>query len=109
MKTENGITQYFGSNLAELLSEKINSVYPDFDHASYTQAIARQVSELGYTQRIELHAKELSRCLPEDYDRAIRILIQILGPENPNQTGMFSNYYWVMPIGKYVGSVQARA
>jgi len=29
-------------------------------------------------------------------------LIGILGKENPNETGMFSNFYWVMPIGKFV-------
>lgn len=102
MKAEKGITQYFGINLAELLSEKIKFAYPDFNDKAYIQAIAEQVSELGYTQRIELHAKELSKCLPEDYERSINILIRVLGPENPNETGMFSSYYWIMPIGKYV-------
>ena len=102
MMTKNGITQYFGANLAELLADKIHAVYPDFDHTSYTQAIAKQVPDLGYSQRIELHAKTLSQYLPKDYPRAVRILIRILGEENPNETGMFSNYYWVMPIGKYI-------
>ena len=26
----------------------------------------------------------------------------ILGEENPNETGMFTHYYWILPIGKFV-------
>lgn len=102
MEKENSIKQYFGVNLAELLSDKIISVYPGFDHNAYIQAIAKQINDIEYSQRIEYHAKELSKCLPNDYVQAIRILTQILGEENPNETGMFKNYYWIMPIGKFV-------
>lgn len=102
MNNDKGITQYFGVNLAELLSEKIKTVYPVFDHKSYIEAVTKQVAELGYTQRIELHSRVLSRCLPQDYESAISILMKILGDENPNETGMFSEYYWIMPIGKYI-------
>lgn len=28
--------------------------------------------------------------------------MKILGPENEEETGMFTNYYWIMPIAKYV-------
>lgn len=28
--------------------------------------------------------------------------MNILGPENLNETGMFTNFYWIMPIGKFV-------
>jgi len=28
--------------------------------------------------------------------------MQIIGNENPNETGMFTNFYWLMPIGKFV-------
>jgi 3-methyladenine DNA glycosylase AlkC len=49
-----------------------------------------------------LHSKELYKCLPQNYEDAIDILMKILGEENPNETGMFSEYYWIMPIGKYV-------
>ncbi|MBL8150492.1 MAG: 3-methyladenine DNA glycosylase [Blastocatellia bacterium] len=102
MKKDNSITQYFGVNLAELLSEKILTVAPDFDYKSYIKAINKKAINLGYTQRIELHANELHNFLPEDYEASVSILISILGEENPNETGMFSSYYWVMPIGKYV-------
>jgi 3-methyladenine DNA glycosylase AlkC len=28
--------------------------------------------------------------------------MHILGPENPEETGMFKNFYWLMPVGKFV-------
>jgi len=102
MNSDKGITQHFGTNLAELLSEKIIKSFPKFDKRSYIKAINEKVSDLSYTQRIELHAIELHNYLPKEYEESINILTSILGDENPNETGMFTEYYWVMPIGKYV-------
>ncbi len=102
MPTDNSITKHFGANLAELLSSKIVQVYPSFDSKKYINAINTQCENLSYTQRIVLHANELKNYLPVQYAEAIAILTKILGEENPNQTGMFTNYYWIMPIGKFV-------
>ena len=102
MGTTYSITEQFGKNLAELLSEKINKVYPKFDSASYAEAVERKCEGLTYTKRVELHTEELLLHLPEDYNESVKILISILGEENPKETGMFTNYYWVLPIGKYV-------
>ncbi len=102
MADEKGITQYFGANLAELLSNKILEIYPDFNPHDYVRAIRLSCEPLGYTQRIELHADQLHHFLPNDYPKAIEILIGLLGEENPNETGMFTVFYWIMPIGKFV-------
>lgn len=102
MGTSYSITDSFGTNLAELLSEKILKVYPQFDSKNYITTIDEKCSGLTYTQRVVLHADELLLYLPEKYDKAVAILTSILGPENPKETGMFTNYYWVLPIGKYV-------
>jgi hypothetical protein len=34
--------------------------------------------------------------------KASSILVSILGEENKNETGMFTEFYWIMPIGKFV-------
>jgi 3-methyladenine DNA glycosylase AlkC len=102
MSADKGITQHFGDNLAELLSEKIIAYFPDFDSSSYINSIKTKINNLSYTQRIELHAIELHNFLPNKFKDSIKILTSILGRENPNQTGMFTEYYWIMPIGKYV-------
>ena len=101
-KKDYSITKYFGDNLAQLLSDKILTVYKQFNATAYIQEIKSQCKQLGYTERINLHAAKLFNYLPEDYNDAISILLQILGEENKNETGMFKEYYWIMPIGKYI-------
>lgn len=102
MENERNITQKFGVNLAELLSGKIVEVYRDFNEEAYIQGIKNNCENLSYTQRVALHADQLYLHLPKDFEKAIEILMAILGQENQNETGMFTEYYWILPIGKYV-------
>ncbi len=102
MPENKSITHYFGDNLAELLAEKIKLVYKDFDSETYIKNIQKKCVNLNYTKRIELHAEELNQTLPNSYTKSIQILTQILGEENPNETGMFKEFYWIMPIGKFI-------
>ncbi len=102
MSEDRSITQYFGDNLAKLLAGKIKLVYKDFDSKTYIENIRKKCVNLSYTKRIELHAEELNQSLPNSYSESVKILMQILGEENPNETGMFKEFYWIMPIGKFV-------
>ncbi|MEM1312701.1 MAG: 3-methyladenine DNA glycosylase [Patescibacteria group bacterium] len=102
MPTSYSITDSFGSNLAQLLSDKILKVYPSFDSEHYISEIENESKNLNYTQRVVLHANQLQKHLPQNYVQAIEVLCSILGPKNPKETGMFTNYYWILPIGKFV-------
>lgn len=102
MGTNYSITEKFGANLAELLAEKINRVYPDFNSKNFIKDTGNKVIGQTYTQRIITIADLLKNYLSADYKEALRVLLSILGEENPNQTGMFTHYYWILPIGKFV-------
>lgn len=102
MPTTIKITELFGANLATLLAEKIITVYPDFPSEAFINAVDANTAGKTYTQRIEIIADELHNFLPDNYSKALGILMSILGPENPNETGMFTYYYWIMPIGKFI-------
>jgi len=102
MAERKSITEYFGKSLAILLSEKTEEVYPDFDSKGFVKVISRGVNDKSYTQRISFIAEQLYNHLPKDYTKAIKILLSILGEENPDETGMFTHYYWIMPIGKFI-------
>lgn len=102
MPTTIKITELFGANLATLLAEKIITVYPDFPSKAFINAVDANTAGKTYTQRIEIIADELHNFLPDNYSKALGILMSILGPENPNETGMFTYYYWIMPIGKFI-------
>lgn len=96
-----GITEMFSRNLAELLSDKIMIVYPDFDRDSFIQSVENHVVGKTYTRRIPIFRLTVERASSKDYERALSVLTGILGEENPNETGMFTHYYWIMPIGKF--------
>lgn len=102
MGTNYSITEQFGSNLAKLLAEKIGKVYPEFDADYFIHDTDSKTVGQNYTQRVATLAELLRSYLPADYKEALPILMAILGEENPNETGMFTHYYWILPIGKFV-------
>lgn len=93
---------WFDKELAGLLSDKILDIYPQFDKKVFVKTIDQKVQNLELKDRIEVMADELHLNLTNSYPKNVQLLIQVLGPENPEETGMFSNYYWIMPIAKYV-------
>ncbi len=102
MPTDYSITDKFGANLAELLAKKILAAYPAFDSKRFIQDTKNQTKGKTYTQRVVVIAELLKSYLPNNYEESLSILMQILGEENPNQTGMFTNFYWLLPVGKFV-------
>lgn len=102
MGTNYSITEQFGSNLAKLLAEKIGKVYPEFDADYFIYDTDSKTVGQSYTQRVATLAELLRSYLPAHYKEALPILMAILGEENPNETGMFTHYYWILPIGKFV-------
>lgn len=98
---QSSLSENFGANLAQYLSKKIRKVYPDFS-SSFVSSVKKKIPEKTYTERLEILADALYKYLPDDYPKALDILLSILGEENPNQTGMFKEYYWILPIGKFV-------
>jgi len=93
---------WFDKELAKMLAEKIGAIEPNFKQKSFIIAVDKKVEDLELKDRVEVMADELFEKLGSDYDTGITLLLKILGPENEAETGMFTNYYWVMPIAKYV-------
>ncbi len=102
MGTDYSITEKFGANLAQLLAEKIGKVYPEFNADRFIQDTDNRTVGQSYTQRVATLAELLKNYLPADYKKALPVLMAVLGKENPNETGMFTHYYWILPIGKFV-------
>lgn len=96
------IGEYFGANLAQRLAEKIQPVRLEFDSRAFVAFVDARVEDQPYTQRVEIIAAGLREHLPQDYLQALTILMQILGPENPHETGMFTHFYWLLPVGKFI-------
>ena len=102
MGTNYSITEKFGKELAELLAGKILSSKPSFPAKQFVDNVAEAVVGKSYTQRVEVIADLLYEYFPGTYQEGLRVFMNILGPPNPNETGMFTHYYWILPIGKFV-------
>ncbi|MFK8162609.1 MAG: DNA alkylation repair protein [Lewinella sp.] len=93
---------WFDADLATLLAEKITPVYPKFDTAKFVEVVKENADALELKDRVELIADGLEDNLPGNYPKQLAILMQTLGPSNPNDTGMFTEFYWVMPVAKFI-------
>lgn len=96
------ITEAFGEQCARIVADKIISVYPEFLAEDFCTSVKKEVVGKRYTERVAVIAENLKKHLPHTYTRALRILMQILGPENTKETGMFTDFYWLIPVGKFV-------
>jgi len=94
--------EWFDRDLAQLLSQKISEVYPEFDRRGFVEDIDRGVEKLELKARLSYFGDRFKYYLPEKYPQAIEILVSTLGEENSSETGMFTNFYWTMPIATFV-------
>ena len=93
---------WFDRELARMLASRIVVLKSTFDSASFVTDVDRGVQDLELKARVALISDMLHKYLADSYVENLKILMKILGPENPEETGMFTEYYWVMPIAYYV-------
>lgn len=93
---------YYNKELAKLLADKISKVYPKFSKQKFINQVDKKTRGLDLKDRVETITDTLREFLPNDYKKAIKILMKILGPPNPNETGMFKEGYWLMPVAFFV-------
>ena len=93
---------WFDKELAIKLADSLKVIRPKLDYKSFVQKVDSQVDALELKDRVEMIADQLYLLLGSDYKKAVTTLLKILGPENEEETGMFTNFYWIMPIAKLV-------
>lgn len=93
---------WFDEALAESLAKKISAHYKSFESKAFVQEVAEGVTPLELKARLDLFATSLREHLPDDYKKAVEIILYCLGEENSDETGMFTEYYWVMPFATFV-------
>lgn len=93
---------YYDIEYIDFLTDKIKEVYRDFNVYEFNQLVEPTLTELEFNDRQELIASSLKQTIPLSYSDSINIFSQILGPELESSLGMFSEGYWLWPIGKFV-------
>ncbi len=93
---------WFDEELAVLLADKFLEKNIPIDKSSFVNNVSKLVTSLELKDRVECIADELRNHLGETHEKNIMNFIEILGPENEEETGMFKKFYWIMPLAKYV-------
>ena len=96
------VKDYYDLVYAEDLSRRLQEVTDKFDAQHFMSLVESDLEALEFTQRQELLARSIKECLPLSYADSLKVFEQILGPELEGGLGMFSEGYWLWPIGKYV-------
>ncbi|MEK4249505.1 DNA alkylation repair protein [Paenibacillus sp. FSL W7-1287] len=102
MESYTPLKNYFGKELAVRLAELIKPFYPSFQVSSFVNAVEQNVNELELKARVQRIADELNRNLPLEYSDQLAVLLNIVGPENEYEQGMFTEGYFLMPVANFV-------
>ena len=93
---------WFDRELAIDLADKMGQYVPSFNAKAYVDQVEQTIAPLELKDRIEVFTDAFHDQLPGSIPDKMLALTYILGPENQEETGMFKNFYWIMPIAKYV-------
>jgi len=93
---------WFDQDLAKDLSKKILVVEPKFNSKQFLRSVKAQIDPLELKPRIKVFGDAIYENLPGKYESKIKVLLKIIGPENMEETGMFANFYWLLPIAQII-------
>jgi len=78
---------FFGPAIPRRLADQITAVFPDFPRRSFLSTALHGYESLELLPRGRHLARALRKCLPQDYPRAIEILLSSLGPVKKKHPG----------------------
>jgi 3-methyladenine DNA glycosylase AlkC len=96
------VKDYYNGDCAKLLSDKIKTIFPNFNGKQFINYVEKNVPDKEFSERMDVFVGAFELYLPNDYEQNIKIFGNILGPELKQETGMFSEGWWLWPVGRYV-------
>jgi 3-methyladenine DNA glycosylase AlkC len=96
------VKDYYNADCARLLSQKIKPIFQSFKEKAFINFVDKNILDKEFSERMDIFVDAFELCLPDDYEHNIKIFEKILGPELKQETGMFSEGWWLWPIGRYV-------
>lgn len=96
------LKEYYDILYLEDLSNKLMAVTDCFDQEKFFALTKDKIDELEFNARQELIAHALKASFDIEYPVLLSVFSQILGKELRGNSGVFSEGWWLWPIGKYV-------
>jgi 3-methyladenine DNA glycosylase AlkC len=96
------VKDHYNGDCAKLLAAKIVNIYPEFDTKQFYNHVRSNISEKEFHGRMDVFVDAFEKYLPKEYEQNIKIFEKIIGPELKQETGMFTEGWWLWPVGRYV-------
>ena len=96
------VKDYYNKDCAKILVDKMKQILPDFNGEIFIDYVCKNIIDKEFSERMDVFVDAFELCLPNDYEQNIRIFENILGPELKQETGLFSEGWWLWPVGRYV-------
>jgi 3-methyladenine DNA glycosylase AlkC len=93
---------YYNKDCAKLLADKIKVVFPAFNDKEFIKYIDKNVSDKEMLERMDIFVAAFEQFLGDNYENNIKVFGNILGEELKQETGMFTEGWWLWPVGRYV-------
>lgn len=88
--------------MCRVIGCKNKNAYPKFNLDGFVNYIDDHLEDQSFSFRQELFADAFDKYMTDSYETNIEIFTKILGPELQQSEGMFTEGWWLWPVGRYV-------
>ncbi len=96
------LKDYYGAETARLLAEKLSKAAKTFDAEGFQAYVLGRIGPAEFLARQDIYADAFERFLPGAYAEHLALFERILGPELQTCEGMFTEGWWLWPVGRYL-------
>jgi 3-methyladenine DNA glycosylase AlkC len=96
------LKDYYDGDCARLLGKKIKKHYKVFDINSFISYIESNVDDKKFMERQDIFVDAFEKYMTGNYNNDVEIFTKILGPELSEAEGMFTQGWWLWPVGRYI-------
>lgn len=93
---------YYDDQYLGLLIKKLAPFSDIFDEQKFLSVTSGKLSKLEFLARVDLIAQALNESSHLNYSKTLSELKKRLGPKLAQDTGMFTEGWWLWPIGRFV-------
>lgn len=94
--------EWFGREVAEELAPKFAKEVKGFDKKGFISYIDERAETEEMSGRLNIVADAIEKYVSEEYLEVLQVLEKILGPKLTKEEGMFTEGWWLWPVGRYV-------
>ena len=94
--------EWFGREVAQELAPKFAKEVKDFNDKAFISYIYEHAEPEEMSGRLDIVADAIEKYVSEEYLEVLNVLEKILGPKLEQDTGMFTEGWWLWPVGRYV-------